>query len=193
MANRKERLIQTLSATGAPRDNVAAVGMAQSISHHARQVENAQRAVKQAALVALGMDTLALKHGLRPDIHRRAVERLSAEIFPRLGYIAQDSERLAVSDDLARAALQEHVVDMCPSCKGAKEIPDFAEREGMQPMKMCPACNGTGGRAYSDEERAEALAQPLDSKVVQFSFRASIEIIQTAEKMAIQHWAEVLK
>ncbi len=193
MANRKERLIQTLSATGAPRDNVAAVGMAQSISHHARQVENAQRAVKQAALVALGMDTLALKHGLRPDIHRRAVERLATELFVTMGYIEQVDERQSVADDLARAAIQEHVVDMCPSCKGAGEVPDFADREGLQPMKKCPACNGTGGRSYSDDERAESIEQPKDSKVIRFDFPRAIIIIQTAEKMAIQHWTEVMK
>ena len=188
----KERLTRTLSAVGTPRENVAAVGMAQSVSHHLRQVENAQRAVKQAALVTLGMRTMALKYANRSDIYQDAVERLSQELLGPLKYI-DEAERTEIARDLARAALQEHVIDMCPTCKSSGEIPDCDQKEGMQPMKMCPTCAGTGGRAYSEAERALSLDQDINGKVVRYGFRAAIEIIQQAEKMAREHWIQVLK
>ena len=187
-----KRLSQTLSAVGTPRDNVAAVGMAQSVPHHLRQVENAQRAVKQAALVTLGMRTMALKYANRHDIYQDAVERLAQELLGPLKYI-DSAERLESARDLARAVIQEHVIDMCPTCKGGGEIPDSDQATGVQPMKACPTCTGTGGRSYSEDERALAVDQPVNGKIVRYGFRAAINIIQGAEKLAREHWIQVLR
>ncbi len=113
------------------------------------------RASRDALLVSLGRDLIALKHGGR-----------EASLWPAIGNLAEvlswTSHRLDLKPwqrtAVARWALVEWVEDACGTCTGKGQIPMHQEAaEGRQGMKQCPTCSGIGKRRYSDEERLKAL------------------------------------
>ena len=210
--SRREQLAIVLAAQRAPGDKVAAIGAAQLTEHHMRQTNNAQQAAKDARYVAIGITTMAVKNGLQPKMFSRAVAEVACELLILTKKMlvtdapiwidtvegrpeAIESPEYKAAIAIARAAMHQHVIDMCPRCGGKKEIPDhdLPEQDGRQPMKMCPDCNGTGKRNYSDTEAADSLKGHVARQHVRNRINEAIEIIQLDETIAIRHWAEVLK
>jgi hypothetical protein len=155
---------------------------------------------------------MAVKNGLQPRLFARAVAEIACEILivtkkmlvtdapiwietveSRPAVIESPEYKAAIA--IARAALHQHVIDMCPTCQGKKEVPDhdLPELEGRQPMKLCGDCNGTGKRKYSDDECGDALKGHVSRKHARQQIDRALEIIQLAETIAIRHWSEVFK
>lgn len=210
--SRREQLAIVLAAERAPGDGVAAVGAAQLHEHHMRQCNDAQQAARNARWVAIGMTTLAVKNGLQPRLFSRAVAEIACEMLIAkkhmnvinaadwIDIVEKRAECLThpvyvAAHAVARAALHQHVIDMCPTCGGKKEIPDhdIPDLNGVQPMKMCPDCNGTGKRRYTDEECADAVIGHVDRKHAREQINDALETIQRCEVMAIRHWSKILK
>ena len=210
--SRREQLAIVLAAQRAPGEKVAAIGAAQLAEHHMRQTNSAQQAAKDARYVTIGMTTMAVKNGLQPRLFARAVAEIACEILivtkkmlvtdapiwietveSRPAVIESPEYKAAIA--IARAALRQHVIDMCPTCQGKKEVPahDLPEIIGGQPMKLCGDCNGTGKRKYSDDECGDALKGHVARHHARDRIDRALEIIQLAETIAIRHWSEVLK
>ncbi len=188
------------------------IGAAQLAEHHMRQSNDARQAAKDARYVGIGVTTMAVKNGLQPRLFARAVAEIACEILivtkkmlvtdapiwietveSRPAVIESPEYKAAIA--IARAALHQHVIDMCPTCQGKKEVPDhdLPELEGRQPMKLCGDCNGTGKRKYSDDECGDALKGHVSRKHARQQIDRALEIIQLAETIAIRHWSEVFK
>jgi hypothetical protein len=210
--SRREQLAIVLAAERAPGDRVAAIGAAQLQEHHMRQTDNAQQAARDARWVAIGMTTMSVKNGLQPRLFARAVAEIACEILivtkkitvmeaaDWIDIVEKRAECLTHPDYIAahvvaRAALHQHIIDMCPTCQGKKEIPDhdIPDLNGVQPMKMCGDCNGTGKRKYSDDECGDALKGFVGRKHAREQINDALEIIQRCEVTAIRHWARVLR
>lgn len=111
-------------------------------------------AALESELASLGVDLIAFKYGHRAASKAPAEAKLALLLaMPRnrLGLSAKQCSRVA------RHAVTEYLIDFCPVCRGAKEVPDRSGLEGTQPMKPCDGCGGTGVRRWSDSERSEAL------------------------------------
>lgn len=119
---------------------------------HALASAQINQAVRSGKLSSLGVSLIALKNANRPDEYPRAVDRL-AKLLCHAKMKANEQTRTLI----AMQAVQEYVIDFCPTCKGSGEIPDKDGLEGAQRMKTCPECGGHGKRRYSDPERVEAL------------------------------------
>jgi hypothetical protein len=124
-----------------------------------RKIEDCQRgdyAAMESFVCSLGEDLIAFKFGHRASSKEEAEVKLSIA----LGWAKWRLKfRTGQCDRIARCALMEWVFDSCPTCKGAKEIPNYSDTEGRQPMKPCTECHGTGLRHYGDQERAEVLGE----------------------------------
>lgn len=162
-----------------PVDRIGAVAMI------SRRVEQAPEALRQSQLAALGVDLVAFKFGNRAPSHKDAVDMLSA-------YLAWPQFRLGLKakrlHQVASWAITEWSIDMCPSCQGAKEVPNGEAREGAQPMKPCMDCGSTGKRRYSDAERATALAGEFDKALA-----VAHGLIGRAEDLAVRGAAQMLE
>lgn len=149
------------------------------------QCQTGARAMDEAKLASLGVDLVAYKFSHRAD-SRTAAENLLTEI---LGWkrhckgMSEDKRRR-----IARWALMEFLIDFCPTCKGAKEVPGTEEVEGARPMMICQSCSGSGRRRYSDEERTEALGEPA----AQAMYHAH-SIMGHASSLATRRAAEILE
>lgn len=155
------------------------------------QIYRANRAARASKLSALGVSLIALKHANRADEYARAVERLADCLLwckPKAGELM----RVNVS----RQAITEHIIDFCPTCRGAGEIPAQDGMEGAQRMKPCPECAGTGKRRYTDEERrvnlllrAEEyrLGARLMAEAMAMIAVAEDEAIRTAKRL-LERW-----
>ena len=187
--NRREKLSIVLAADRSPREAVAAVGLAQMFAHHIRQTEDANRAMRQARYVSLGMTTLALKNGNRSGLWKRAVADVASELI-----LSRHTTTDKMAESVARATLHEHIIDMCPTCQGKKETPDhdLPNLLGVQPMKMCGTCTGTGTRTYTNEERVTALNGQVEARHARDRINEALDLIQSCERLAIAHWAKVL-
>lgn len=133
-----------------PVDRLGALAMA--------QIQRADNAARQSFLASLGGDLIAFKFG------NRAASKLDAEAKLEVALAWRELRlRAGQRKRIAAWAIQEWAIDLCPVCKGAKEVPDHSDLEGAQPMKPCPpsptGCGGSGKRRYSDEERIEALGE----------------------------------
>lgn len=188
-AGRKEQLSIVLSGNQSPRDAVAAVGLAQMFAHHVRQTEDANKAARKARCVSMGMTTLALKNGNRSRLWKEAVTEIAATLAWR-----GRAKAGAMADTIARAALQEHIIDICPACQGKKETPDHDVPNllGVQPMKSCRTCIGTGLRTYTNEERVIALNGQVDARHCRDKINEALALIRECEKLAVEHWVKVL-
>lgn len=98
--------------------------------------------------------------------------------------------------NVSRQAITEHIIDFCPTCRGAGEIPAQDGLEGAQRMKPCPECAGTGKRRYTDEERrvnlllkAEEyrLGARLMAEAMAMIAVAEDEAIRTAKRL-LERW-----
>lgn len=123
---------------------------------HAMAAAKNYTAGEEAVLTSLGRDLIAFKFAHRVDSRDQAIKNLADALgwaSFKLGLHGKNRKRIA------SWAVQEWVIDFCPSCSGKCEVPMHLEQsiEGRQPMKQCPTCRGTGKRRYSDEERKEAL------------------------------------
>jgi hypothetical protein len=100
----------------------------------ASQIARVRDAQRQAALCSLGVELIRFKFAnvatARPD----AVDMLSAALsWKNLNLGLTAAERVTV----ARQAVHEWAIDLCPVCKGAGETPSHADVEGQQPMQHC--------------------------------------------------------
>lgn len=113
-------------------------------------------AARESKLASLGVSWYALKGANRADMREDCVTKL-AELLWSVKPKPPEVMRVKI----ARWAIQESLIDMCPHCKGAKEVPAQDGLDGAQRMKPCPpdpvGCGGTGLRRYSDRERVEGL------------------------------------
>lgn len=187
----REQLSTVLAGNRSPGDRVAAIGAAQLFEHHMRQSEQSNQAARDSRYVSIGMTTMAVKNGLRATLFERAIDEVADEYLQAIKTPISESAARTVS----RAALHQHILDMCQTCHGKKEVPDHdvPHLEGAQPMKTCPSCEGTGKRTYSAAESADALNGAVDRSQARASIDKCLEIIQRAERLAIRHWAMVLK
>lgn len=94
---------------------------------------------RESHLNALGVSLIAFHHAQLPRYHVDAVKRLGEALAWR-----NVKNRGAV----AKQAIFEKVIDMCPCCFGTKEVHD-----SLGVVKSCLACHASGKRRYSDGER----------------------------------------
>lgn len=147
----------------------------------ASQVKNADRAARQSHLASLGVSLIAVKAANRADEYARAVAKLAQMV--RREARPRPSNTICLS--VSRQAIQEYVVDFCPTCSGKGEVPDLEGLEGAQRMKPCPECGGHGKRRYSDSERAEAIGAENEKRAAYLISRANY-LISMAEDEAIR-------
>lgn len=123
-------------------------------------------ASRQSHLNSLGVSLIAFRHAHRADYYLTAVRQLGQALAWR---------KIKNRGAVAKQAITEYVVDMCPSCLGAKELAD--DRGVTRP---CASCNQTGKRKYHDEERgipgkAMSEAHSLISLSVSIAVRGAMK------------------
>lgn len=117
------------------------------------QIRNASDASRTAFLCSLGVDLISFKYAHRAASKADAEDKLAAALSWRKVKGVGAKER----DKIAAWAVREWAVDVCPSCSGARQVPDKIGVEGLQPMRSCGVCAGSGKRRYDDSERIEAM------------------------------------
>jgi hypothetical protein len=129
----------TLTYDSASWDKLTALAMGSVKAEH--------RAARESLLNSLGVSLLGFKIAQRPDLFARA----SSGLRDFLGH-----ERIKVGLEnrgkVARLAIREWVVDICPTCSGSGHIFDSFGVE-----KCCGSCGGSLKRRYSDRERETEL------------------------------------
>lgn len=121
------------------------------------QCERGDYAAQDSYLCSLGTDLIAFKFGKR--IPSRSMAELSLAIalgWKRWGLKLRRSDY----DRIAKWAIVEWTHDYCMACHGAKQVPNYQNVDGAQPMKPCEHCHSTGLRLYTDPERIEAMGAP---------------------------------
>ena len=94
---------------------------------------------RESHLNSLGISLIAFKHAHRPDYYLQAVRQLGHALAWR---------KVKNRGSVAKQAVSEFVVDVCPSCMSAREVSD-----GSGVMRPCLPCGQTGRRRYDDAER----------------------------------------
>lgn len=154
--------------TERPVDRLGALGMAQS--------KRGDAAATESLMCSLGSDLIAFKFGNRAASREEAEVKLCillAAPFPKLSGRKRDR--------IARQAVLEFSLDFCMTCRGAKEVPNHQDVDGLQPMRPCQDCAATGLRRFSDAERIEAMGE-LFSKAMEEAHR----LIGWAESLAVR-------
>jgi hypothetical protein len=123
------------------------------------QCERGDHAAMESFLCSLGVDLIAFKYGNRALSKSEAEMKLAIALGWKKCGLKLTRRQF---DRVACCALMEWTLDFCPTCKGAKEIPNYQDVDGVQPMKPCSECHGTGKRLYTDQERAEAMGEAHD-------------------------------
>lgn len=110
-------------------------------------VSNAQRTARESLLNSLGVSLLGFKVAQRPDLFARAASDLQA-------FLGHTTVRVGLENrgKVARAAIREWVIEMCPSCCGTGFTFDTV---GVK--KVCETCKGSTKRRYSNAEREVEL------------------------------------
>ena len=131
-----------------PVDRLHALGMGQ-------RYREAQR---EAALICLGGDLIRYSRSRVDSAQGDCVEKLAS-----LLHKGRPETRMAV----AIQAIHEFHAPACQICKGRTDatgifsVPDppegWEEGDGPVPMRVCPSCNGTGMRRWTDADRSHAL------------------------------------
>ena len=98
----------------------------------------------------LGSCLERLKFGLDRSVYGSCAELLAEKFLCRTRRTARKS--------LIHAALHEYLDDQCIACGGKS----LAPAESGQPAE-CAACKGSGGRAYTEVERAHMASISIDS------------------------------
>lgn len=171
-------------------DRVAALGMAQTSAHHMRQVENANRAAREAYKVTLGRHVIAFRQANDPKAHPRVLHMLTIEMAERLKYIENKAQRIWTARAVARQAIQEHVIDICPVCVGKAEIPAQVGVIGRQVWMKCTTCNGDGKRKYTVFERGRELFCKPNDVIARRKVDQAIEIMKEAEGLAVNSFID---
>lgn len=141
----------------------------------------------ESQLASLGVDLIAFKYGHRAASKPRAEAQLAVILgwrSTRLDLSARQCSRVA------KHAIVEWMIDMCPTCSGAQEIRDQSGVEGLQRMKPCPECYQTGLRRWSDQERVEALGGDFNKALDRAHFfisKASAYAVSGAARM-LERW-----
>jgi hypothetical protein len=144
----RERPVDRLTALG------RAIGPVERRSTSA--CERGDHAAMESFLCSLGGDLIAFKFGNRAPSKEEAELKLAIALgWKRWGL----KLRIGQYERIARCAVMEWAFDLCLTCRGAKEIRNYDDIEGRQPMKPCTECAQTGLRRYSDQERAEAMGE----------------------------------
>ena len=172
-----ERPVDRLGACAMPARRAAAA--------IAKQVERATSAEREAILCSLGVELMRFKHS------NVAAARLDAEDLLALALVWRPKLELSGRQRarVARWAVHEWAIDLCPACQGAMQVPDHdSPREGAQPMKPCCECASTGKRRYTDEERIEALGAAFDEAMSE-----AHEFIASAEALAVGRARKMLE
>jgi hypothetical protein len=158
-----------------PVDRLGAMGII------ARQVEQVDEAMEDAALCGIGVDLIAFKFGQREVSRGMAEESLALALawatwkLPKLS--RRECERIAVW------AVKEWAEDECEPCTGSGiHIDDLGV------VRTCPACAGSKKRRYSDAERMQALAGDYDR-----ALSVAHGIIGRAEDLAVRHGRAMLE
>ena len=144
-------------------------------------IRSEQRSARESLLNSLGVSLIGFKHAHRPDMLQRAIDDLRDCMRWRLKTVGR-RERTSI----ARAAIKEWTVDICPVCSGSAHIFDSFGVE-----RLCGTCQGSRKRRYSDEERAEAtnaedgakLARAFDVAHAQIAFAVGFAIRQAQERL----------
>lgn len=172
-------------------DRVAALGMAQSVPHHERQVENANRARLESYRCRVGRHAIAFRQANDQKSHPALVNDLAYLVNARLGYIENPALRLWSAKKIARQAIVERVIDICHRCTGKGEVKVGLEKViGRQSMTVCPVCNGERKRIWTNGERAESMKlEPNDIRVREKVDQA-VEILIACEKSIQAHFKE---
>lgn len=144
----RERPVDRLTALARAQGPVERRGMT--------QCERGDHAAMESYLCSLGGDLIAFKFGNRAPSKSEAELKLAIALgWKKWGL----KLKRAQCESIARCALMEWALDFCPTCKGAKEIPNYQDVDGRQPMKPCSECHATGTRLYTDSERIEAMGE----------------------------------
>jgi hypothetical protein len=134
-------------------------------------------ASRTAFLCSLGVDLIAFKFAHRASSKADAEDKLAIALSWKRFKGVGDRER----GKIAACAVREWAVDICPSCAGARQVPDKIGIEGAQPMRPCMTCSGTGKRRYDDSERIEALGNSFARAMAEAD-----ALIGAAEDLAIK-------
>lgn len=123
---------------------------------YAGMAERGDYAAMESFLCALGGDLIAFKFSNRAHSKAEAELKLAIALgWKRWGLKLNASQY----ERIARCAVMEWALDLCPTCRGAREIPNYQDVDGAQPMKPCSECHATGKRLYTDQERTEAMGE----------------------------------
>lgn len=161
-----------------PVDRLGALGAA--------QIRRAEGAAREAVLCTLGKDLIAFKGANRASAKADAEDMLAALLATYNGLGIKARERLII----ARQAVLEFAIDFCPTCNGARVVPDQHGLEGAQPTSDCGTCRGTGKRRYTDEERAAVMGKP-HGKAMGKAHELLAVAVDLAERRAgelLEHW-----
>ncbi len=122
---------------------------------------------RESHLNSLGISLMAFKHAQRADYHNQAVKQLGRALAWR---------KVKNRGSVAKTAISEWTIDMCPTCSGAREI---ADTNGV--MRPCLPCGQTGKRRYGDDER-----KGIPGKAMQEAHHLIALAISTAIRGAIR-------
>lgn len=125
---------------------------------------------RQSHLNSLGVSLIAFRHAHRSDYYLQAVRQLGDALAWR-----KVKNRGAV----ARQAITEYVVDMCPACLGATKLAD-----GNGVVRPCIVCAETGKRKYSDEERKNIPGKSMSEAHRLISLAVSIAVGGTIPRLS---------
>lgn len=142
-------------------------------------VTNIQRSARESLLNSLGVSLLGFKVAQRPDLFARSASDLQAFLVHSPG-----AKRVGLENrgKVARAAIREWVVDMCPSCCGTGFTFDSV---GVK--KICLTCKGSTKRRYTNAEREAELGFSGDK--AERAMSAAHLIISTSVGFAVwQAW-----
>lgn len=175
-----------------PVDRLHAVASAQY-----RAIDRARR---MAVLVPLGRLLLPIVDG-KSDRFRKEAEKALSLCLSWAEY------RLRLHKDIrgavAKQAIHEAQNARCPTCKGITDvkdgicsIPDLEKMAGHRvwigpvPLKPCPACNGTGKRRFTDDERAMVV---LDAVRYAEALAVAHSIISEATSVVLDQYRNILR
>lgn len=177
-----------------PVDRLGAMGfIARKVpdERNGAQVARSNHEERMAILCSLGVDLIRFKFA------NIAAARLDAEDMLAMALTWRhkaDDLSGREKDKVARWAVEEWASDLCPprpaGCGGAKEVPDhdWQKLEGVQPMRSCPVCSGSGKRLWTDAERIEAMGQAFAEAMDE-----AHALIAWAESLAVQRGKKMLE
>lgn len=139
------------------------------------------RAAREALLNSLGVSLLGFKVGQRADLFARAASQLQAVLVHSRVRVGLENR-----GKIAKAAIREWVIDMCPSCCGTGFSFD-----SLGVKKVCGTCKGSTRRRYTNAEREAELG--FSGEKAERAMSAAHFIIATSVGFAVWQARERLK